>query len=134
LLLKLLGVGVLLGISMISVTAMFGREILLLIYGDPTYAQESLFVAVTVATTISFLASFLGYSMTAARYFRAQMPLFMAVTGSMALACFWLVPSYGLFGAAVALLIAALVQFGLSMAVIVYVLRRNVNTGKETTP
>jgi hypothetical protein len=48
--------------------------------------------------------------MTAARYFQVQIPLMASVSLSSALACFWLIPGSGIFGAVRAMLIAVLVQ------------------------
>jgi O-antigen/teichoic acid export membrane protein len=53
-----------------------------------------------VAAGIGYLARFLVCSMTAARYFRAQAPLYAASTLVCAAACYWLIPRYGLLGAA----------------------------------
>ncbi len=77
---------------------------------------------VMVATGIGYVASFLGYGMTAARYFRAQLPLFAFVTGTATLACLWLIPSGGLRGAAIALTIAIVVQACGSLAIVMHAL------------
>ncbi len=124
LLLKLVGIAALLGGVGVSVALVAGRQILTLLY-RPEYAEQTgLFVWLMVAAGINYIASFLGYGMTAARYFRAQMPLFFLVTSTSALVCFWLVPSKGLQGAVIALIVAALVQTIFSLGVIVYAIRR----------
>lgn len=124
LLLKLVGIGALLGGAGVLVAVVAGREILTLIY-RPDYAEYAdLFVLLMVATAISDVTSFLGYGMTAARYFRIQMPLFVLVTSTSAIACFWLVPSIGLRGAAIALLIAAIVQTVITLAIILHAIHR----------
>jgi O-antigen/teichoic acid export membrane protein len=98
--------------------AIAGKEILTILY-RPEYAKQVyLFILLMVAAGIGYVASFLGYGMTAAQYFRVQMPLFTLVTGISALACFWLIPSQGLIGAATALIIAAIVQAIFSLGVI----------------
>lgn len=121
LLLKLAGIGVLLGGVGVLVALMAGRELLPLLY-RPEYAEYELLVWLMVAAGISYVASFLGYGMTAARYFRVQMPLFAVVTATTILAGLWLIPADGLRGAAIALMIAAVVQAGGSLAVIVHAL------------
>jgi O-antigen/teichoic acid export membrane protein len=77
-----------------------------------------------VVAAITYVASFLGYAMTAARYFRIQMPLFALATSVSAIACFWLVPTMGLLGAALALMMAAIVEISFTAIVIVYALHR----------
>ncbi|MEL6162763.1 MAG: oligosaccharide flippase family protein [Cyanobacteria bacterium J06628_3] len=124
LLFKLVGIAALLGCGGVLVAVVSGHQLLTLIY-RPEYAeQQSLFVWLMVAAGISYISSFLGYGMTAARYFRIQMPLFFAVTATSALACLWLLPKYGLLGAAIALIIAAVIQVGISSGVIVHALHK----------
>jgi len=50
--------------------------------------------------------------------------LFVLVTGSSAIACFWLIPRQGLRGAAIALILGAIIQAVFSLGVIVYALQR----------
>lgn len=124
LLLKLVGVGLMLGTGGVFVAVVAGREILTLLY-KPEYAERAdLFVWLMVAAGMLYVSSFLGYGMTAARYFRVQMPLFVLVTGSSAIACFWLIPTQGVRGAAIALIIGAIVQASFSLGVIVHALYR----------
>ncbi len=120
LLLKLVGIGALLGGAAVLVALVAGREILTLLY-QPEYAKQAdLFVWLMVAAGIGYVSSFLGHGMTAARYFRIQMPLFALVTTISATACFWLIPSSGLLGAATSLIVAAIVEAGISLAVILH--------------
>jgi len=124
LLLKLVGVGLMLGAGGVFVAVVAGREILTLLY-KPEYAERSdLFLWLMVAAGMGYVSSFLGYGMTAARYFRVQMPLFVLVTGSCAIACFWLIPTQGVRGAAIALIVGAIVQAVFSLGVIVHALYR----------
>ncbi len=63
-----------------------------------------------IAGTVAFIASGLGFVMTAARSLRPQVPL-LVVTGVATAACSaYLIPRYGLMGAADASLLAAIVQ------------------------
>lgn len=122
LLLKLVAIGILVGGAAVLAAVVAGREILTILY-RPEYAEQTdVFVLLMVAAGVSYVASFLGYGMTAARYFRIQMPLFMVVTGISALACFWLIPSKGLQGAAIALIIGAIIQAVFSLGVISHAL------------
>ncbi len=124
LLVKLVGIGAVLGGIAIFLAMVAGRQILTLVY-RPEYAQQvNLFVWLMVAAGIGYVASFLGYGMTAARYFRIQMPLFTAVTATSAIACLYLIPIRGLQGGAIALILAAIVQLGFSLGVIFHALRK----------
>lgn len=124
LLFKLVGVGAVLGGAGVLVAVVAGREILTLLY-RPEYGQQAdLFVWLMVAAGIGYMSSFLGYGMTAARYFRVQMPLFALVTGSSAISCLWLIPTMGVRGAAIALIIGAVVQASFSLGAIAHALQR----------
>lgn len=115
-------VGVALGVAGVLAALIAGRQILTLLY-RAEYARPDLFVGVMIAVGISYVGWFLGYGMTAARYFRAQLPLFAVVTAVEALACLRLVPAQGLRGAVTALVVAAVVQIVGGLWVITRALR-----------
>jgi O-antigen/teichoic acid export membrane protein len=122
LLVKLAGIGAVLGGVAVLVALIGGRELLTLLY-KPEFAQQAdLFVWLMVAAGIGYVASFLGYGMTAARYFRIQIPLFASATGMSAVTCLCLIPTRGLQAAAIALVLSAIVQIVFSLAVIVHAL------------
>jgi O-antigen/teichoic acid export membrane protein len=120
---KLLCLGLAIGIGGIVLIWLAGRPILLLLY-RPEYADSlAVFLWLGVAAGISYIASFLGYGMTAARYFRAQLPVFLVATLVTAVGCAILVPRYQLSGAAIATIFAAIAQAIGSFAVITHALR-----------
>ncbi len=122
--LKLVGIGVLLGITTILIASVAGKQILTLIY-RPEYAEYSnLLVWLMIAAAIRYVSSFLGQGMTAARFFRVQMPLFSLVAVTSTIACIWLLPTYGLFGAAIAILCAAIVQLIVSLGIVIYAIHK----------
>ena len=124
LLLRLVGIAVILG-GLAVVVAKFAGSLILTIVYQPEYAQHvDLFVWLMVAAGVSYVASFLGYGMTAARYFRIQMPLFSIATASSAIACFWLVPAFELKGAAIALTLSAVIQAVMTFGVIIHAINK----------
>jgi O-antigen/teichoic acid export membrane protein len=123
LLLKLVGLASAVGLAAVLVIALAGRPILLLLY-RPEYAEHvTAFLLLAIATALGYVASILGYGMTAARYFRAQLPVFMLTTAVTAAACALLVPRHQLAGAALAMSLATLCQGAASAAVIVHALK-----------
>ncbi len=107
---KLLLVGGSLGIVGFPVTLMMGQKILTLLYTQE-YANHLHTLLIMVATvSISAIASFQGYGMTAARRFKAQVPIIVTMTISTATLSLLLVPRFGLNGAAIALLCSASIQ------------------------
>ena len=124
LLFKLVGVGLMLGAGGVFVAVVAGKPILTLLY-KPEYAERAdLFAWLMVVAGITYVASFLGYGMTAARYFRVQMPLFVLVTGSSATTCFWLIPTQGVQGAVIALIVGAIVQVSITVGVLIHALHK----------
>jgi O-antigen/teichoic acid export membrane protein len=111
LLLQLLGIGFLFEAIGLLLVVLLGATLLRLLY-TPEYAEHvELLGLLTVASAISCLAYFVSYAMTAARIFRAQVPLFIAMVLATAAGCQLWVPEYGMRGAAWAAIAAAGVQF-----------------------
>lgn len=115
---KLLAIGGAIGIAGVALSALAGRPFLSIAF-RPDYADSAdVLIWVMVAGAIGYVASFLGYGVTATRRFIVQAPLIAVVTASTALACVILIPRYGLIGAAWALSGAAAVQLVGSAAVL----------------
>ena len=123
LLLRLVGINALLGALGVLAAVVAGREILTFLYRPEYAGRQDVFVVLIVAAGIDFVGTALDYGMTAARYFRVQVPLFAAITGATILVCLWQVPSAGLRGAALAVLVATVVYAGGSLAVVLHALR-----------
>jgi O-antigen/teichoic acid export membrane protein len=122
LLMKLIGIGVVLGAGVLAIAIIGGGPLLSLLY-SPAYAQrQMLFIWLMAGSGIQYVASFLGYGITAARYFKIQIPLSLTTTACLAIACLWLIPAQGLMGAAIALIIAAIAKLLISGAVVIYAL------------
>jgi O-antigen/teichoic acid export membrane protein len=112
--------GIALGAAMLAVAAVAGDRILAILYDSQYAGQGSAFLLLMAAGAVGFVASFLGFGATAARYFRVQFPLFGCMALTTLVACIYLVPRQGATGAALALLAAATVQLVLTAAVIVH--------------
>ena len=133
LLLKLLGVGTVLGAGGIVVAWVAGPKLLAIIY-RPEYAAESrLLVWFMVVAWIGYLGQFMGYAMTSARLFVHQIPLFALGVLMITAGSYWLVPRMGLQGAIVATMAGVLVQLLASTAVLGYNLINLPELRKEAT-
>jgi O-antigen/teichoic acid export membrane protein len=124
LLIQLVGIGCLLGLVSILVAYIAGEEILSIIYQQEYAEYADIFIWLMVTGGIGYVSSFLGEGMTSARYLRVQMPLFLVVTATSAIASFWLIPTNGLHGAAIALMIAGIVRIILTVGVIFHALHQ----------
>jgi O-antigen/teichoic acid export membrane protein len=123
--LRLAGLGAGLGVAGVLVALVAGRPLLGIMYG-PAYAERTdVLILTMIAAGIGYVASFSGYAVTAARYFRAQLPLFAVVVLVTAAGCWWLVPRWGLRGAAAALALSSLTQLIGSGLILLYAIRAN---------
>jgi O-antigen/teichoic acid export membrane protein len=108
--LQLALIGVALGAAAMAGSLLVGRFVLAAFF-RPEYANHvDLLVLLSLAAGMGFVASLLGYAITAGRRFKEQLPLQIASVASAAGSAFLLVPRYGLTGAAIACAIGPLVQ------------------------
>lgn len=121
---RLAGLVLLLGASGVLVAMFLGKFVLRLIYRPEYEAHSGLLVAVMGAATLSYLAIALGYAVTGARVFRAQMPLFCAVAACCGVASWLLVPKLGLYGAVLALALASSLQIAGQLLILAWAIRR----------
>lgn len=115
--LQLAGMGTILGAAGVVAALVAGRPILILLYGEE-YALPGLFALVMVDAGLDYISTMLLFVITSARYLRVQLPLYLLTSSVVALACFWLVPSAGLAGAALASIIGELVRLVGTLAVV----------------
>jgi O-antigen/teichoic acid export membrane protein len=102
--------GAILGTCAVFISILFGRALLTHLF-RPEYARYAdILVRLMIAGTLAFIASGLGFVMTAARSLRPQVPLLIVTGAATVAASAFLIPRYGLMGAANASLLAAAVQ------------------------
>lgn len=104
-----IAIGLLLGVGGVLVAWGAGDFLLTLAYG-PAYALRDVFVQIMIASGLAYVASFIFYGLTAARYLRVQTVL-LILSSVVLLAVGWvLVPRMGLLGASTSLIVARAVQ------------------------
>jgi O-antigen/teichoic acid export membrane protein len=122
-LLKLVGVGTVLGAGGVLGAWIAGPELLRILY-RPEYASHSgLLIWFMLAAWISYMGQFLGTAITAARFFVHQIPLNAAVALAIAAGSYLLVPRLGLTGGVLAIVMGGTVQLLGSIGLLVYGLR-----------
>jgi O-antigen/teichoic acid export membrane protein len=123
LLVRLVSIALLLGLLAIVVVVLGGRLILTILY-EAEYAEYvGVLLWLTLANTLGYAAAFLGYGMTAARYFRVQPFLIGALTLLSLMLSSYLIRDYGLVGAAWVVTGVSAIQFLLSVLVNVHAIR-----------
>jgi O-antigen/teichoic acid export membrane protein len=124
LLLRLVGLGGLIGAAGLLLTALFGRQVMTIMY-RPEYAlYQDVLLVIVAAAAIDFIGTGADYGVTATRHFRQQMVLFAVIIVCMVIASAVLVPAHGLMGAAEALLITAVVRVAGNGLIVWAALRR----------
>jgi O-antigen/teichoic acid export membrane protein len=129
--LRLLALGAALGLSGLVVAQVLGARLLTVVYGPEYAAHLKVFVALMLAAAIHCAASVFTSGIMSARCFGIQVPVYAAMVGSNALACAVWVPTLGLAGGAMAMVLAAVVRLVLSGTIMGYLIlapaRRDVN-------
>jgi O-antigen/teichoic acid export membrane protein len=104
LLLQLIAIGVANGVIGILAAALWGRQVLTIMYRPEYATYPTVFVWLMVAAAVSYVATVLGFGLAAARKFDVQLPVYICAALVTVSACVPLVPRYGLQGAAWSLL------------------------------
>jgi O-antigen/teichoic acid export membrane protein len=100
----------LLGSVMVLSAFLFGEQILSLLYG-PEYARHSrVFLWIMISGAFEYLAIFYWLTLIATRQINIQMPFNLAYILFLMGACTLLVPAYGLWGGAYAMVIVSFIK------------------------
>ncbi len=92
----------------VLVAQLFGRELLTLFFTAEDAAHVDVFVTIMWATLVATSSGVMMTALIAARFIQIQLPL-TALTSLVSLAaCWWLVPTFGMQGAAISLLVSKL--------------------------
>lgn len=124
LLLRLLGIGTLIGLAGVGLALFAGRMILTLLY-RPEYADHvQIFVGLMCAGGLSYLASIMGYGLTATRRFRVFiLPYGFIACAAVLFGALW-IPRHGAAGAAGALIAVNLTTCLVLLLLLWNILRR----------
>ena len=131
LLFKLVGLGGLLGLAGMIVALTVGRDILALLYQPEYTAWVDVLLWLMVVGAVGYVASAFGYGLTAARVFWLQPVQLACATAAGAVACFLLIPSQGLKGAAWAMGISLTVQLVIAVGGTGYFLRGSARVPRQ---
>jgi O-antigen/teichoic acid export membrane protein len=104
LLIRLVSIGLVGGALGIGVVQLGGKELLTFIYGPEYAVYADVLILIMVASALSYLSSFLGIAMTAARSFKIQMPITIFSLVVILSASWGLIPKFGMKGAAIAII------------------------------
>jgi O-antigen/teichoic acid export membrane protein len=120
---KMVLVGLIMGIALIGLGVFFGKWFLGLIYTREYAECYNVFIWLLISCAVAFVGSMFGYAITAARYFKIQVPQNALVVLVGIISAYLLIPRYGLTGGAWTLLIANSVRT-LSLGMIANVIKK----------
>lgn len=116
--------GVVLGILAICLVLFIGEEVLVFLYNQQYREFSGLFLLLTIGTAISFLNTFLGVALTAARYFKSQAYLAGGNTIVSIVASYYLIKIFGIEGSAYVIILMTVIQLIGTIFIYVYLLRK----------
>jgi len=122
--LQLVALALALGAAGVVVAFLAGAPILRVLYRAEYAQHASLLTQVMAAAVPAYAAAILGYAITSARAFDAQLPLFCIVAVSCGVVAALFIPRFGLAGAPMALAAAACVQICGEVAILARAFRR----------
>src|SRR5258706_14022425 len=111
------------GVAILA-AVLFGRDILTHLFRPEYGERPDILARLMIAGTIMFIASGLGYVITASGSLRPQIPMLLAAAIAAAATSAWSIPRHGLSGAADAALVAAVVQLMGTGAIVLKIDRR----------
>ena len=112
-----------LGLIAIFLSYFMGEFVLNLVYGAEYVAYTDAFVLTMVAGFILYLATVLGYTLTAIGFIKQQVYLFSIVLIFSVLVSYLCIPEYGIIGGIYTLMVSYLVQCVLSLLVVFFRLK-----------
>jgi O-antigen/teichoic acid export membrane protein len=124
LLLKLVNFSLIISFISITLTTLFGKKIITLLYDMQYSIYSEIFTLIMIWGGITYIASSLGYGTAAANYFRSTLfmsALLVLITMSLS---FWLIPSNGLYGSVIALIVSGLAQLAGSAILLLHAIKK----------
>ncbi|MFB3778143.1 MAG: lipopolysaccharide biosynthesis protein [Bryobacteraceae bacterium] len=121
---RLLAIVLAMGLGAILLAKLYGPWLLSILYMPSYAAYGDVFVWLSIGGACVGVGNILSSAVTAARRFRAQVPMFLAVALTSTTGCYFLVPAGGMLGAAKGAAIGGLVYVALSAGLLAWVMLR----------
>jgi O-antigen/teichoic acid export membrane protein len=116
---RLLVVGASIGLISVAGAILFGERLLALLFRPEYAAFAQVLTWLLVAQVILNVQSFVGYAMTAARWFKTQVWIYGTMLTSLFVASWLLIPKWGGLGAAWATLVSCAITLAVSVILLI---------------
>ncbi len=123
LLLKLAGVYLLLGVAGVWVARWGGRPLLTLLFSAEYAIHTDVLETIMQAAVASYLVGTISSALVTTRCIRPQLPLLCVSLVSAFAACYWLVPEYGMWGAAMSMVLCKIPYIVIGSAMLIHATR-----------
>lgn len=120
---RTIALGACLGLLGCIAVLLVGEQALEIIYRPEYRVYHGLFLALMIACGLGYVTSLLSYTITAARRFRIQLPIYISTALVTAVSAYLLVPRWGLVGAAAGIGAGVMLQIFFQMLVLADVSR-----------
>lgn len=120
---RLVGLGAGVGLLGVVLAWMVGEQIITLLYGAAYAEYNDTLLWVIIAAWAGYISAGLGQGLMATRRFAVQLPMMLSVVLSTFAASMFLIPAWGLNGAAITLALSKVIQSLLTLGIIVLALR-----------
>jgi O-antigen/teichoic acid export membrane protein len=124
LLTKLTTVALVIGVTGVVVSILFGKQILTLMFTLEYAKHHGVFIQIMIAGSILLLFSCMSAGLTAARKFAVQLPIYAVTALVCMISAFLLIPTYGISGAAWSLLICYIAGFSQCLFFVILAVRK----------
>jgi len=121
---KLVAIAIIIGVIIMGACLLIGQPFLEIVYRKEYGHYTLLLTLLMLAGSIEDISSFLGRAITATRSFRIKMFVSATVVTISAVISLWLIPSQGLLGAAIAILSGSIIDVGLNIVAIIYIMTK----------
>jgi len=105
---KLLGLGVLIGLGGVVMAAVFGEFILEMLYSKEYAKHNDVFVMIMIGGAVLYIGNLLGAPVSAMRQFRVQLWVYLVNAILMVTLCWLLIPRHGMMGTAVVMVFCSI--------------------------
>lgn len=128
---KMALVGLSIGLLGLAIAWLGGKPLITLIFTVEYAEYYHLFLWLMVYGTVAYIAACIGYPLHATRRFWFQPAMFIVIIAVTAVACWLLIPRFGLVGAALAMIAARAVQIPVAAGIVLWVRSRSIRSEKD---